>query len=48
MSATHNADERGCRLLTGEENTGLGIFLGVIFILRPAFFSYLRQNRPTR
>ena len=38
MSATQNADERGCCCLTGEENTGHGIFLGVVFTLRPTFF----------
>ena len=44
MSATQNADERGCQSLTGEENTTLSIFLCVVFILRPAFFFYLHPN----
>ena len=42
MSATQNADD-----LTGEENTGLDIFLGVKFILQPGFLLFAsKSTRP--
>ena len=47
MSATQNADEREFRWLTGEKNTRLGIFLGVVFILQPVFFLFSsKSTRP--
>ena len=33
-------------MMTGEENTGLSIFLGVIFILWPAFFFFCVKIDP--